>query len=470
MKFQNTFSVQFVQLLDAIVILGGLFLTFPIRNLLVPVFDILPTVVIDVPVVKWTDISPLLFGLVPLLPVFLEFFGFYDKIGISCFWKRCQQICKATLIMACSFAVLAVLLKFEYQNRSIMVVGVSVVTTLLLLRDCLMRFFLRNRSNSDDLKAPVLLIGTKGSISDWKREIHTEDFNHMLIAGEYDCRGRDHDVLESLLAEHRVEKVIFLTKETPFDDISSAVEICEEMGVDACIATNFINTKIASPSFGEVGGMPMLIVRSVPDQSWALFGKHIMDRIGAACLLVITSPIWIIAIVGIVLSDGGPVFFRQDRAGRYGKPFKMWKFRSMVRDAESKLAALKKEQGNQMSGPVFKLEDDPRIFKFGHWMRRTSVDELPQLLNVLFGEMSLVGPRPMACYEIPELPKAAHRRKLSIKPGITCIWQVEGRNSISDFDDWVKLDLKYIDEWSLALDIKILLKTIPAVLFSKGAK
>lgn len=146
----------------------------------------------------------------------------------------------------------------------------------------------------------------------------------------------------------------------------------------------------------------------------------------------------------------------------------MYKFRSMVNDAEMRRAEL--EPFNQMSGPVFKVDDDPRITPFGRWLRRFSADELPQLVNVLMGDMSLVGPRPLPLYEVEKFESTAQRRRLSVKPGLTCLWQISGRNRVQDFRDWVKLDLEYIDRWSLTLDFKILLRTIPAVLFGAGAK
>jgi lipopolysaccharide/colanic/teichoic acid biosynthesis glycosyltransferase len=145
----------------------------------------------------------------------------------------------------------------------------------------------------------------------------------------------------------------------------------------------------------------------------------------------------------------------------------MWKFRTMHMDAESKRAEL--ESLNEMNGPVFKIKDDPRIFGLGRWLRKTSIDELPQLLNVLWGEMSLVGPRPLPVYEIERIEKHAQRRRLSVKPGLTCLWQVTGRNGIKNFEEWVALDLKYIDNWSLWLDAKILVQTLPAVLRGLGA-
>lgn len=163
------------------------------------------------------------------------------------------------------------------------------------------------------------------------------------------------------------------------------------------------------------------------------------------------------------------MFFSQMRAGRYGQPFCMWKFRTMVPNAETMLDQIKEDHGNQMEGPVFKLKHDPRIFPFGALLRKFSVDELPQLWNVLAGDMSLVGPRPLPVYEVDAFSELSHRRRLSVKPGITCEWQAGGRNSITSFEEWVAMDLKYIDNWSLWLDIKILLRTIPAVLLGKGA-
>ena len=148
----------------------------------------------------------------------------------------------------------------------------------------------------------------------------------------------------------------------------------------------------------------------------------------------------------------------------------MWKFRTMVPDAEAKLAEVKEQMGNEMSGPVFKLENDPRVFPFARFLRKWSIDELPQLINVLKGDMSMVGPRPLPVYEVKEFEKSEYRRRLSVKPGITCTWQAGGRNTITEWEDWVKMDLEYIDNWSLWYDFKLIFMTIPAVLFGKGAK
>ena len=193
-----------------------------------------------------------------------------------------------------------------------------------------------------------------------------------------------------------------------------------------------------------------------------------MDGLGAFLLLVFALPlVFLPAAIIIKWTSPGPVFFRQKRAGLNGKPFTMYKFRTMVSNAEQlqhELASL-----NEMAGPVFKVANDPRVTKFGRWLRKKSIDEFPQLLNVLHGDMSLVGPRPLPVEEVNRFDDLSHRRRLSVKPGLTCLWQVGGRNEVRDFKECVRLDLEYIDHWSLWLDIKILWRTIPVVLLGKGA-
>ena len=196
--------------------------------------------------------------------------------------------------------------------------------------------------------------------------------------------------------------------------------------------------------------------------------KNLIDRLGALLGLLLFSWLFLLIALGIRFTSPGPVIFRQKRAGKNGQPFVIYKFRSMASDAEMRHAEL--ATYNQMSGPVFKIDRDPRITAFGRFLRRTSLDEFPQLLNVLKGDMSLVGPRPLPIYEVEQFDSTAHRRRLSMKPGLTCLWQVSGRNRIKSFEDWVKLDLQYIDNWSLWLDLEILLKTVPVVVFGFGAR
>ena len=271
-----------------------------------------------------------------------------------------------------------------------------------------------------------------------------------------------------LLHEHSANGVILTAKHTYFGKVEKAIQACELEGVEAWLMADFFNTQFSQTILDDFYGRPMLVFRSTPEESWQALAKELLDMAGALVLLLITSPVFLTTAAAIRLTSPGPILFRQQRSGLNGRPFTMLKFRSMVTDAEQlkqELAAL-----NEMAGPVFKLTRDPRVTPVGRIIRRFSVDELPQLINVLRGEMSLVGPRPLPVDEVKRFDDFAHRRRLSVKPGLTCLWQVSGRNNVRDFKDWVRLDLEYIDNWSLWLDLKILARTVPVVLLGTGAR
>jgi exopolysaccharide biosynthesis polyprenyl glycosylphosphotransferase len=271
-----------------------------------------------------------------------------------------------------------------------------------------------------------------------------------------------------MLHEHSVSGVIISARHTYFEQVEIAIKTCELEGVEAWLVADFFGTQISRARFDELLGHPLLVFRTTPETSWPGVAKQIMDFIGALFLLISLSWLFVILAILIKLTSPGPVFFRQQRSGLNGSPFTLYKFRTMVTNAEQFKSEL--EAMNEMSGPVFKVTNDPRITPIGKWLRRYSLDELPQLYNVLRTEMSLVGPRPLPVDEVMRFDNLAHRRRLSVKPGLTCLWQISGRNQISDFKDWVRLDLEYIDNWSLWLDLKILIRTIPAVLIGTGAK
>jgi exopolysaccharide biosynthesis polyprenyl glycosylphosphotransferase len=274
--------------------------------------------------------------------------------------------------------------------------------------------------------------------------------------------------LVDALHRHSVGRVILSFRNMDLESVQRAVETCEVEGVEAWLNANIVRTSVARPVFETLGRKPMLVFRATPEVSWALMWKSVMDRVGAMGLIIALSPLLLLVAVAVRLSSPGPAIFRQRRAGLYGRPFTMLKFRTMCMDAEDRQREL--ETLNEMSGPVFKIENDPRITRLGRFLRRTSIDELPQLFNVLRGEMSLVGPRPLPLYEVEKFESAGHRRRLSMKPGLTCLWQVRGRNQVTEFDDWVRMDLEYIDNWSIWLDLVILFRTVPAVIFGFGAK
>lgn len=214
------------------------------------------------------------------------------------------------------------------------------------------------------------------------------------------------------------------------------------------------------------GSLAALSFAPVHHSRSALAVKRAIDVVGSAVLLVAAAPIIGAAALAIRVTSDGPVFFRQMRCGKNGRPFRMVKMRTMCVDAEERKADLMAL--NEMEGPVFKMREDPRITKVGRILRRWSIDELPQFWNVFIGDMSLVGPRPPVPVEVA-MYATFDRRRLSMRPGITCIWQVAGRNEIASFDDWVKMDLEYIDTWSLINDLRILLRTIPATLGGTGS-
>lgn len=240
---------------------------------------------------------------------------------------------------------------------------------------------------------------------------------------------------------------------------------CEEVGVTFSMDANFLGLSIARADVNDLGGWSVLSFSSTPSDGGALLVKRVLDVIGAIVGLLLVTPVLIVTAILIKLEDRGPVFFVQERSGLYGRTFPMYKFRSMVIDAEAKKSELAGQ--NEMAGPVFKIARDPRITRIGAFIRKTSIDELPQFWNVLRGEMSLVGPRPPIPSEVARYERWQMRR-LSMKPGLTCIWQVSGRNKIG-FEEWMRLDLEYIDNWSLFLDLKLISMTIPVLISRKGA-
>ena len=274
------------------------------------------------------------------------------------------------------------------------------------------------------------------------------------------------DDLARLLADHVVDEVFLVAVRGRLDWMEGAVQVCREQGVLVRIVLDDFAGASSRLTVAETGGQAMLTISSTPQGGLGLAAKRAFDLLASATALVLVSPVLIAIAIAIRRDSAGPVFFRQRRVGLNGREFTFFKFRSMRVGAEAELAMLR--ASNEMDGPVFKMRLDPRITRVGRFLRRTSLDELPQFWNVLRGQMSLVGPRPPLPAEVRQyLPW--QRRRLSVKPGITCTWQVSGRNEI-DFEQWMRLDLAYIDAWSFWGDIGICLKTVPAVLFARGAR
>lgn len=406
--------------------------------------------------------------IVPFTTIILEIQGFYAHVLDKTVWRSMRQMLQAVLWIALILGCAVIFLKAQAPPRVFLLLLLFCGGTLLLLRQALMRRMLVKRMESGVMRERVVLAGTPEDVDSLLASLPREQIALLEVVDRIDIAREPVSRLIHCLHHKSVERVIFATDHVHFGKIEQAINACETEGVEAWLSAHFIQTSIARPTFDTMGDRLMLVFRSTPEASWALLVKGLIDWVGAASLIALTAPLWLIAVMGIRRSSPGPVFFCQQRSGKNGKPFNMWKFRTMMPDAEKRRDAL--QEHNQMSGPVFKIDNDPRIFPFGALLRRWSIDELPQLINVLKGEMSLVGPRPLPVYEVEQISEAAQRRRLSVKPGLTCLWQVNGRNKIESFEEWVALDLKYIDNWSLWLDLQILIKTVPAVLLGAGAR
>jgi exopolysaccharide biosynthesis polyprenyl glycosylphosphotransferase len=263
-----------------------------------------------------------------------------------------------------------------------------------------------------------------------------------------------------------IDDMIFIVDRQRLESCEDVFLLCEEQGVTVRVVLKLFPHSIARIGFHELDGYPLLTFSTTPSNEFLLFVRRVLDVLLSMILLVPASVAIGVAAIAIKLSSPGPVFFCQTRCGLHGRPFTMYKLRSMINDAEQRRVEL--ESINEMDGPVFKSSRDPRVTNVGRVLRRFSIDEFPQLFNVVRGEMSLVGPRPPLPAEV-ERYERWQRRRLSMKPGITCLWQISGRNQIG-FEEWMRLDLNYIDNWSLLLDLKILLKTVPVVLLGRGAR
>jgi exopolysaccharide biosynthesis polyprenyl glycosylphosphotransferase len=283
------------------------------------------------------------------------------------------------------------------------------------------------------------------------------------VLGAYD------DLLRLVQEQHAAEVLIAPATGQLGDlhDIAGVIAKLEEQGTMVRLAMNFLPRSISRLSFDQLGeDFPLLTFSNTPGNEVLLAVRRVADVIIAMALLVLLCPLLLAIAVGVKLASPGPVLFRQVRCGLHGRRFTFLKFRTMRTDAERLKPLL--EPFNEMDGPAFKMTNDPRVFPFGGFLRRTSLDELPQLWNILRGDMSFVGPRPSVVDEVNQY-EPWQRRRLSMKPGLTCLWQISGRNELT-FDEWMRLDLEYIDNWSLWLDIKIAFKTIPAVLLGRGAR
>jgi exopolysaccharide biosynthesis polyprenyl glycosylphosphotransferase len=420
-----------------------------------------------------------------LLLVIVLLWNFLFALGRTG-WKRTAsdplEVIKDVALTALTGNVLIgaaiFILKYDFISRSFIVI--FAVTNFLFLSG--FRIYakagisqFRNLLNEDQ---NVLVVGTDEKAAHVVQVLDdSRDWGYRLVgvvrespASSLDSRLERYPVIElerlgEVLRDHVVDEVIFVVSKEALGRLEEVFLICEEEGIKTRVMLSFFPHLASKVYLEALHELPLLTFTTTPQNEYLLFIKNAADVVLAAVLLVILAPVLFSVALLIKLTSHGPVIFRQIRCGLGGRRFVLYKFRSMTYDAEQKKSQL--EHLNEMSGPVFKLSNDPRCTGLGRFLRKFSLDELPQLLNILRGDMSFVGPRPPIPEEVEKYQRW-QRRRLRMKPGLTCLWQISGRNEV-DFAQWMKMDLEYIDSWSLLLDLKILLKTIPIVLLGKGA-
>ena len=420
-----------------------------------------------IPADAFDNIVWLYFALVPAAPLVLESQGFYNRPMLgprsAVLWPLLKGIIIVTLGL-----VLTMYAFHLFIPRAVPVFFGFISFSLIFTKEEVIRWYMGSRLAQTQFKRHFVLVGIEREIARIREELTTRADHSVTIVAEVNLVETPVQQLVAELHNHSVYGVILSAKHTNFEQVEYVIRACELEGVEVWLVADFFSTQISRTSLDELLGRPLLIFRTTPEASWRIVVKQVMDLLGAAVFLLCFS--WVFLLIALLLkcTSPGPILFRQQRSGLNGRPFTIFKFRTMVTNAEQfkhELSAM-----NEMTGPVFKVTNDPRITPTGKFLRKWSLDELPQIFNVLRGEMSLVGPRPLPIYEVEQFASTAQRRRLSMKPGLTCLWQISGRNKIKSFDEWVQLDLRYIDNWSLMLDLEILLKTIPIVLLGFGAR
>jgi exopolysaccharide biosynthesis polyprenyl glycosylphosphotransferase len=420
-------------------------------------------------------------AMVVVWSVMLGYLGLYRTYIYRSRGRELRDV--ITAIVCCTAVLLLIhqLLNIQLIGSWFMAVFFLAATGLAVTGRLMLRLSLRQSRRDGRNVRNVLIAGTNARAVQLARRIESipelgyrvlgfvdeqwatgqapSDSRHGIVCGFGD--------FQDYISRHVVDEVMLcLPMKSLYERSSQIVSQCEEQGITARVVSDLLTPKLGRTHFERFEDTMVLTIQTGGMRGWSMLVKRLVDFLASGLALLVLSPALLAIAAMIKLRDPGPVFFVQERMGINKRRFKLYKFRTMVVDAEKKMAQI--EHLNEQSGPVFKIRNDPRITAVGRFLRKTSLDELPQLINVLKGDMSLVGPRPLPVRDYESFNTAWHRRRFSVKPGITCLWQVMGRNSIP-FERWMELDMQYIDQWSLLLDLQILLKTIPAVVKGSGA-
>ena len=420
-------------------------------------------------------------GLFYFWHVIFSSFGLYGSRRLGERKQEVVVVLKATSVGALVLGFVAAFFRVRMITPGFIAAFWIIATfTIICSRLALREFLRRTREHGRNLRH-LLIIGTNSRALEFARAIEGRpELGYQLVGfadeewiasqgfgmnGTHMVSDLEH--FSDFLRERVIDEVaIALPLKSFYCQAARIAASCHDQGVIVRVLASIFDLPKGWSSDRPIEGMSVATVNPNSSEGWAMICKRMLDISVSSLLLILLSPLFLVVAVLIKLETRGPVFFIQDRVGLNKRRFRMFKFRTMVGDAEKKQAEL--ERLNEADGPVFKIKNDPRITRLGKYLRKTSIDELPQLLNVLMGDMSLVGPRPLPIRDYQGFDQDWVRRRFSVRPGITCLWQVNGRSSLS-FQEWMKFDMRYIDTWSFWLDLKILLRTIPAVLRGSGA-
>lgn len=413
--------------------------------------------------------------------VAFSIFGFYESMRMTGPIKLGFDAVKGTTFSAVGLAFMGKVFQIRMLTPKFQLVFWLLSSVVILAARIFVRYCLRKiRTHGHNLRH-VLILGTNTRAIDFARKIESKPALGYRVLGFADdnwgglkeFRSSRYtlsctlDSVTEFLRRNVVDEVaIYLPLRSYYEQASQVAALCEQQGILVRFTSEIFNLKIARSRVADIDGLAHIMAHSGSNDTAALFAKRALDVMVSLVLLSLLWPLMAAVALLIKLGSEGPVLFRQERIGLNKRRFRIFKFRTMVVNAEKMMVEL--QAMNEVTGPVFKMKGDPRCTRVGSFLRRTSIDELPQLFNVLMGDMSLVGPRPLPVRDYEGFSADWQRRRFSIRPGITCLWQVRGRSEIP-FDKWMELDLQYMDEWSLWLDLKILVRTVPAVLKGSGA-
>ena len=406
--------------------------------------------------------------------------GLYYSMRLSSRWSEILEVLKATSLGTMSIYVAGSVFDMVLITPQFLGVFWGTSSVMTLAARIVLRYFLgRVRVRGRNLRN-ILLVGTNERAVQFAELIRGKSHLGYSLVGFVDSRWMKWaegvqdayplvhpDMLSDFLRDNVVDEVMICLPIKEYVIQHGAItDTCIEQGVIVRVLADYFFSQLAHARVEYFEGSSILTIYTGAMDGLPLFFKRSFDICVSLLLLILCLPLFLLVALVIKLNSRGPVFFVQERLGLNKRIFPLYKFRTMVPDAEKMQKDL--EELNEANGPVFKIKDDPRITREGRFLRTTSIDELPQLLNVLKGDMSLVGPRPLPVRDYEGFDQRWFNRRFSVRPGMTCIWQIDGRSDIP-FEKWIQLDLRYIDTWSLALDLLILVRTIPAVLKGRGA-